>query len=106
MAKYLLKVRYSADGVGGVLKDGGTKRAEVARKLVKSAGGKMISFDFAFGEVDAYIMADFPSPAAVAAAAMTATAGGGAAIETVVLVSPTDIDTAAKAKTSYTKPGE
>ena len=26
MAKYLLKVRYSADGIGGVMKDGGTAR--------------------------------------------------------------------------------
>ena len=104
MSKYLLKVSYTQSGIGGVLKDGGKARVEVARKLIKSVGGKMLSFDFAFGGVDVYVIADLPSHAAAAKAAMTVSAAGGATIETVVLISPDEIDAAAKGSAT-TAPG-
>ena len=41
MAKYLIMASYTAEGAKGVLKDGGTKRRQVAETLLKSAGGKV-----------------------------------------------------------------
>jgi GYD domain len=53
MSKYLLQVSYTADGARGLLKDGGSKRRQVAEQAVKSAGGSMEAFYFAFGDTDA-----------------------------------------------------
>ena len=105
MPRYLLKIRYSVEGLNGVRKEGGTARAEVARKLLESVGGKLHSFDFAFGEYDAYGVCEAPSNAAVAGAATLVSAAGGATIETVVLLSPAEVDEAVRGKSDYRKPG-
>ena len=49
MAKYLVMASYTAEGVKGVLKDGGTKRRQAAEQAIKGAGGKREAFYFAFG---------------------------------------------------------
>ena len=41
MPKYLIKASYTAEGAKGLLKDGGSKRREIAEQALKSAGGKM-----------------------------------------------------------------
>ena len=43
MPKYLLKVSYTADGVKGVLKDGGSARKRAAEAAVKSTGATLES---------------------------------------------------------------
>ena len=60
MPKYLLKVRYTGDGIQGVLRDGGSARRAAAQDLAKSVGGSIESFYFAFGEEDAYVICDLP----------------------------------------------
>lgn len=105
MARYLLKIRYSVEGIGGVRKEGGTARAEVARKLIEGVGGKMLSFDFAFGEVDAYALIEAPSNSAVAGAATIVSSAGGATVETVTLISPAEMDEAVRGQAEYRKPG-
>ena len=105
MPRYLLKVRYTVDGIKGVRKDGGTARAEAARKLIEGVGGKMESFDFAFGGVDAYLVIEAPNNGAVAGAATIVGAAGGASIETVALVSPAEMDAAVSIDADYRKPG-
>jgi len=40
MAKYLIEVSYTADGVKGLLKDGGSARREAATQLIGTLGGK------------------------------------------------------------------
>src|SRR5947209_13006824 len=105
MPRYLLKIKYSVDGIGGVRKDGGTARAAVARKLMESVGCRLETFDFVFGDVDAYAVVEAPSNAAVAGAATIVGAAGGASIETVVLMPPAEMDEAARGQAAYTKPG-
>ena len=61
MPKYLMQVSYTADGAKGLVKDGGSKRREVAGKLIQSLGGKMEAFYFAFGDYDAAVIFDAPS---------------------------------------------
>jgi uncharacterized protein with GYD domain len=70
MPKYLLKASYNAEGVRGVMKEGGTKREAAARALVESLGGKIEAFYFAHGEADAIVICDFPNQASGLAAVM------------------------------------
>ncbi|HEV1997974.1 MAG TPA: GYD domain-containing protein [Candidatus Dormibacteraeota bacterium] len=105
MPRYMLKVRYSVEGINGVRKEGGTAREAAARKLVESVGGKMLSFDYAFGDHDVYVICEAPSNAAMASAATMVSASGAATAETVVLLTPSEVDEAVKAQVEYRKPG-
>jgi uncharacterized protein with GYD domain len=105
MPKYLLKVSYTAEGVKGVLKDGGTKRRQAAEAAIKSTGGSLEAMYFAFGDDDVYCIVDAPDNASVAAASMAIAASGLVKPTTVVLLTPEEIDQAAKKSTSYTPPG-
>ena len=95
MPKYLLEVNYTLDGVKGVLAKGGSARKAAATAAVKSAGGKIEAFYFAFGSVDAYTIVDMPDEASAAALALTVSASGAVTIKTVALLAPSDIDAAA-----------
>lgn len=105
MAKYLLKVNYTLDGVKGVLAKGGTARREAAEAAARSVGGTIDSIYFAFGGTDVYAIADVPDNTAAAALALSVTAAGGATVETVVLITPEEVDKAAGMKVGYTPPG-
>ena len=41
MPKYLIKASYSPQGIKGVMKDGGTARADAIGKMVASMGGSL-----------------------------------------------------------------
>ena len=105
MPKYLLKVSYTAEGVRGVLKEGGSARRDVAGQLIKSLGGSMESFYFAFGDADAYVVADMPDTASVAAASLAVSASGAVACSTIVLLTPEEVDGAAAKTADYRPPG-
>lgn len=105
MARYLLKVSYTAEGVRGLLKEGGTKRKAYITGLAKKHGVKVVSFDFAFGSHDCYLVAEAPNAAAIAAISLSVSASGAATIETDVLLSAAEIDAAAKKKVAYRAPG-
>lgn len=105
MARYLWKVSYSVDGAKGLIAEGGTSRRTVVQKLVKSVGGKLVSFDFALGEDDAYVIAEIPNATDVAAVSMAVAASGGARVTTVQLLTPAEMDKAAKRTVAYRAPG-
>lgn len=106
MAKYLIVASYTAEGVRGLLKDGGSKRKRAAEAAVQSVGGKMDSFYFAFGEHDVFAVIDAPDSATVAAASMAINASGAVRTRTVVLLTPEEMDQATKKSASYTPPGQ
>jgi uncharacterized protein with GYD domain len=61
---------------------------------------------FAFGGTDVYITVDAPDNASIAAVTMTVGASGVlAAVETVVLLTPEEIDEAARRTVRYQPPG-
>jgi len=105
MAKYLVTASYTADGAKGVLKDGGTKRKQAAEQAIKSAGGKLEAFYFAFGDNDAYVIVDAPDHASVAAMSLAINASGAVRTKTVVLLTPEEIDQAVKKSPTYQPPG-
>lgn len=105
MPKYLLEVDYTLQGVKALVDKGGSARQSAAEAAIKSVGGKIESFYFAFGGTDAYVVMDAPDNQAAAAVALTVSAGGGATVRTVVLLTPDDIDEASARQVSYRPPG-
>jgi uncharacterized protein with GYD domain len=105
MPKYLLEVNYTLDGVRGVRLEGGTARAAAAEAAAASVGGKMEQFFFAFGGTDVYVIADLPDNVAAAALSLAVAAGGGATANTVVLLTPAEVDAAVGKTVGYRPPG-
>jgi uncharacterized protein with GYD domain len=105
MAKYLFEVSYSVEGAAGIAAEGGSGRRAAVVKMAKGLGGKLESFYFAFGDVDAYVIIDLPDHVTAAAAALAVNKTGGAALRTVVLMSCEDMDKAAKKAVNYRPPG-
>ena len=106
MPKYLCQVNYVGDGIKGLLKDGGSKRRAVVEKLFKSLGGSLEAYYYAFGDTDLYIIVEFPNHAAAAACVLTVTATGTVTVKTTVLLTPEEVDAAAKLKATYSAPGK
>jgi uncharacterized protein with GYD domain len=105
MAKYLLKASYTTDGVKGVLKDGGTGRRAAVEQTVEGLGGSLESFYFAFGDADAYVIADLPDNATATAISLVVNAAGGAQVTTIPLITPEEADEATKKSVEYSPPG-
>jgi uncharacterized protein with GYD domain len=105
MAKYLIRANYSADGAKGLAAEGGTARREVVESLVGGLGGSVESFYFAFGDSDAYILADVPDAVSMAALGLTVNATGAVSISTTVLVTCEELDEAAQKTIDYRPPG-
>lgn len=106
MAKYLIKASYSAQGIKGVMAKGGSARAEAIEKLASGVGGTVEGVYFSFGSDDLYAIVDAPSHEAMAAIAGTVGQTGAVSrYETVVLLTPTQVDEAANLKVDYSPPG-
>ena len=105
MAKYLFTGSYTPEGAKGVLAEGGTGRRDATERVVASVGGTVESYYFAFGSDDFHLIVDLPDHAAAAAGALTASASGAIRIQTTVLITPEEVDAAAKLSPDYRAPG-
>jgi uncharacterized protein with GYD domain len=106
MPKYLVQVNYVGEGIKGLLKEGGTSRRMAADNLIKSVGGTMEAFYYAFGETDVYVIAELPDNASMAALALTLGASGAVTNKTTVLMTPEEVDGAVKMSPTYRAPGK
>jgi len=52
MARYLFYGNFVGDGLKGLVKEGGSSRAAVVKKLFESVGGTMECYYFTFGKYD------------------------------------------------------
>jgi uncharacterized protein with GYD domain len=105
MPKYLLNASYTAEGAKGLMKDGGTKRANAARAAIEGLGGKIDAIYFAFGDTDVVAIVDLPDNASAAAASLTVSGSGAISTKLTVLLTPEEIDQASKKSVPYTPPG-
>ncbi|MGH7547581.1 MAG: GYD domain-containing protein [Gemmatimonadales bacterium] len=116
MPIYLWHASYTADGTKGPLKDGGSKRRATVQQMIQNAGGKLHAFYYAFGEADVYGIyafgeadvygiAEFPDQATAAALSLAANATGAVDLRTTVLITPEEMDAAAKKSVTYRPPG-
>ena len=106
MANYLVIANYSAEGIKGVIKNGGSARVDAVKKSIEGLGGKVQSFHFAFGADDAYVIVELPDNIAAAALGMAVSSTGLTSVKTVVLLTPGEVDEAAKRQVAYTPPGK
>ena len=105
VAKFLIEANYVGEGVKGLLKNGGSSRRAAVDELMKSVGGTVESFYYAFGDTDAYVIVDAPDNVTAAAVALTVAASGAVNLKTTVLMSPEEIDQATKKSPAYRAPG-
>jgi uncharacterized protein with GYD domain len=88
-----------------LLREGGTSRRKVVDELLASVGGKVESFYYAFGDVDAFVIVDVPDNVTAAAVALTVGASGAVTLKTTVLMTPEEVDQATKKSPAYRAPG-
>jgi len=108
MAKYLIEASYSQAGLKALVKDGGTGRRKAVEAATKALGGRVESMYFAFGTSDVYVIVDAPDNITAAAFALAVGGTGVAAhLKTIVLLTPEEVDQAAKksAGSGYRAPG-
>jgi uncharacterized protein with GYD domain len=105
MAKYLFEGRYNAEGIKGVLKEGGSGRKAAVEAAIKGLGGHIEAMYYAFGDTDVYVIVDVPDNVTAAALAMGISASGTVGVKTTVLLTLEEIDKAGKKTLSYRAPG-
>jgi uncharacterized protein with GYD domain len=105
--KYLIKASFNLEGLEGIKSAGASSRISAVEELTASVGGSLEAYYFAFGDTDAYVIVDLPDNAAAAAVAgVVASSGKIRAYETVVLITPEEMDEAMKRSVSYRPPGQ
>jgi len=106
MAKYLIEASYTVEGAKGVMKAGGSARRAAAEELLKSVGGRVEAFYFAFGKVDAYVLTDVPDAASAVALSMAVNTSGMVVSRMIPLITTEEVDMAAKKSVTYRAPGK
>lgn len=104
MPKYLLEVSYTASGAKGLLKQGGSARRAAIERMLKESGGKLEAFYYAFGDRDAFCIIDVPDVATATALSLTVSGSGAVKVNTIVLISPEEVDKASKKSIDYRAP--
>jgi uncharacterized protein with GYD domain len=105
MAKYMLKASYTVEGTKGLVKEGGSARRATVQKTIEGLGGRLECFYYTFGEPDAFAIVDVPDMVNIVAVSLAINATGGARVSTTVLLTPEQVDEAAKKSVSYRPPG-
>lgn len=105
MPKYLFQASYTLDGARGLIKEGGSSRRAAIEKMVKDLGGRLEALYYAFGEADIILIVDLPDAASAAAISLSVCGAGGARLNTVVLMTPEEVDGAVKKTIHYRAPG-
>jgi uncharacterized protein with GYD domain len=106
MPKYLFQGSYTVEGLRGLLREGGTKRREVAEQLVTQHGGRLEAFYYAYGSDDFFMIADMPDSVTTSAVSLAVNATGAVSFKTIVLITPEEVDAAVKKSVSYRPPGQ
>jgi uncharacterized protein with GYD domain len=73
--------------------------------LTKALGGKVEAFYYALGDDDVYVIADLPDNTTAAAISLAVNAIGAVQLKTVPLLTPEEVDEAAKKSVAYRPPG-
>jgi uncharacterized protein with GYD domain len=105
MPKFLFEASYTTDGIKGIQRAGGSSRRDAIAQLAEASGGQLDSLYFAFGEHDVYAVLDLPDNETAAAFALAVNASGATRVRTVVLLTPEEVDAAARRTVDYRAPG-
>jgi uncharacterized protein with GYD domain len=105
MSKYLVTASYTADGVKGLMQEGGSKRRAAATAAIESGGGSVDSFYYAFGDHDVVGIVDFPDDASATAVSLMINSTGAVNLKLTPLMTVEEVDAAAAKTPSYRAPG-
>src|ERR671937_2008627 len=105
MPKFLVKASYTAEGVKGLLREGGTSRRSTIEELARNLGGNVEAFYYALGEDDVYVITEFPDNVTAVALSGAVNAAGAVKLTTIPLVTPEEVDEATKKTVDYRPPG-
>ncbi len=105
MPKYLITATYSAEGMKGLLREGGSERRKVIADIAKNLDGELESYYYAFGGNDVFSVIDLPDNVSAAAMAANISAGGMVRCAVTVLVTPEEMDKASRTKMYFRPPG-
>jgi Uncharacterized conserved protein len=106
MPKYLMEASYTAEGAKGLAKEGGSSRRKTVEETVKSLRGTVDAFYYSFGTSDVYLIVDLPDAVTAAGVSLAINATGAVNLKTHVLMTPEEMDQAAKKSVSYRAPGK
>jgi uncharacterized protein with GYD domain len=106
MPRYLWQISYTTTGAKGLLSEGGTSRRDAITAMVESVGGQVEVCYYAFGTTDLYVIGEVPDEAAAASLSLRTAVAGAARSHTVVLLTPEQLDEAARREVTYRPPGE
>ena len=105
MGKYMFHTTYTAKGLVGLLKEGGSRRRQALTQTIEAMGGSVEGLYYAFGDTDLYIIADLPDDATATAVSLNIANAGALNIRATVLITPETVDEAVKKKVPYRPPG-
>ena len=105
MPKFLIEASYEGAGAKGLAKEGGSSRRALVAEMIKKAGGTMESFYYAFGPSDVYAVFDMPDTASAVALSLAVNSSGAVKLKTIPLITPEEMDAAAKKQVAYRPPG-
>jgi uncharacterized protein with GYD domain len=106
MAKYLFEANYVGEGIKGLMREGGTKRRDALVEALKSVGGSLECFYYAFGETDVLGVFEVPEASDAAALSLMINSTGSVNVRLKPLMTLEDLDDAAKKTPSYRAPGQ
>lgn len=104
MPRYLVQASYTVDATKALAKGGGSKRRAEVEEFIRSAGGRLEAFYFAFGDVDVYSVVEMPDASTAAALSMAVNGSGAVRLRTTVLLTPEELDEASRKSVSYRPP--
>ncbi|MEA2251944.1 MAG: hypothetical protein QOG70_2186 [Solirubrobacteraceae bacterium] len=105
MPKFLITATYTHQGLEGVRSKGGVSRRDAIAQAAESVGGTLETLYFAFGKHDVYALFDLPDNEAATALILAVNATGAVKANTVVLLTPEEVDAAIARSVSYRAPG-
>jgi uncharacterized protein with GYD domain len=104
--KYLVHAKYSAAGVGALLKAGGSSRKQAVQKMITDLGGHMEAFYYSINTDEAYVICDLPDLITGAAISLNVDSTGMVDINVTPLLTPEQVDEAAAKVVHYRAPGQ
>ena len=105
MPKYMTRVSFTTEGVKGLQKEKPTQRRAAVAKLLESAGGKLETFYFAFGQDDGIAIYDLPDNVTAAALSVAANAAGHVHLSITPLMTAEEMDEAVDKSSKSRPPG-
>jgi uncharacterized protein with GYD domain len=90
MPIFISQGRYSHSAIKGMIAQP-EDRSKAVSRLIKEAGGRLLSYYLTFGEYDFLLVAEAPNEGAMAAAVLAAASGGGVTdLRTTLVMTPAD----------------